>query len=87
MHEINTILTSILYNDLGITAEKNDLDISFIDLGLDSIALLEFQFVVAKHYSIDENELNLKGDESLLILEKRLIAIKKGIEECATPSL
>lgn len=87
MNEINTILTEILYNDLGITAEKNYLNISFMNLGLDSIALLEFQFVVAKHFSIDEDKLNLKGEESLLTLEKRLIAIKKGIEECTIPSL
>ncbi|TQI80891.1 phosphopantetheine binding protein [Serratia fonticola] len=85
MSDISTTLTTILHNELGITVENNAIERSFLDLGLDSIALMEFQFVVAKHYDIDENELNLIGEESLAILESRLITIRKGIVQCAIP--
>lgn len=85
MNKIATEITGILYNEIGINANDYAMNTSFLDLGLDSIALMEFQFVVAKHYGIDEGELNLIIEDSLGVLEHRLLKLDKGIGECAIP--
>ncbi|MCD9496618.1 acyl carrier protein [Photobacterium carnosum] len=64
-------LKSIIINEFGISEPISNSD-SLDNMGLDSIALIEYQYEISKKLNIEESEIKINKNESLTDLTTRL---------------
>lgn len=69
-------IINILCNDFGVSEEDINETISLLDLGLDSISIVEFQIQIERSFGLKEETLGLINEDSLLTIMTKVEKLK-----------
>lgn len=77
-------LRTMVCEHFGVTEDKLDNQVSFTELGLDSLTLVEFMFAIEDHYDIDVDHAAAMAEPTLTGLAK--LVDKLNAEKTAVPA-
>jgi acyl carrier protein len=72
MRNVEKELMEILINKFGMEESHITLDESFSNIGMDSIAIIEFQYEIMRKFGLDQGDLSVYPDDSICLLQNKI---------------
>lgn len=73
MQNIEEKIKSILIDEFGIDEDQFEENSTFTEIGMDSMAIIELEYEIAKRLEIDERKISIQLDDSVSSVSNKLV--------------
>ncbi len=75
MKNIEEKIKSILIDEFGIDEDQIEENSTFTEVGMDSMAIIELEYEIAKRLETDERKVSIQLDDSVSSVSNKLVKI------------